>query len=109
MDVLPLRAVACVCPDGGRVAPDKGCRAPPQGECTTDAECPNTETCRRGSCVESCRADPCGQNALCESVDHTSRCTCAPGYVGNPRIECNPGKYITYYNLLLLLLSLFLF
>lgn len=94
VDVLPLRAVACICPDGGRVAPDNGCRAPPEAQCSVDSECANSQTCRRGSCVESCKADPCGQNALCESIDHTSRCTCAQGYTGNPRIECNPSEYL---------------
>lgn len=92
VDVLPLRAVACVCPEGGRAAPDSGCRPPPSAECSVDADCALTQTCRRGSCVEACRADPCGQNALCESIDHASQCTCPPGYTGNARLECNSGK-----------------
>lgn len=92
VDILPLRAVACVCPDDGHVAPDSGCRAPPSAECTTDSECALSQICRRGSCVDACKADPCGLNALCESNDHASRCTCPQAYYGNPRIECNPGK-----------------
>jgi hypothetical protein len=89
VDILPLRAVACVCPDGGRVAPDSGCRSPPEAECSADSDCALSQMCRRGTCVEACKADPCGQNALCESVDHSSLCVCAPGYIGNPRKECN--------------------
>lgn len=93
VDILPLRAVACVCPEGGRVAPNNGCRPPPAAECSSDVECGASETCRRGGCVEACRAAPCGYNALCESIDHVSRCSCPPGYIGNPRIECNSGKF----------------
>lgn len=93
VDTLPLRAVACSCPDGGRVVPgaEAACRSPPAPECSSDVECASAQTCRRGSCVDVCRADPCGINALCEGRDHISRCSCPPGYLGNPRIECNPG------------------
>lgn len=98
VDVLPLRAVACVCPDGGRVAPNTGCRAPPEAECSVNSDCSNSQTCYRGNCVDSCKVDPCGQNALCESVEHTTRCTCPPGYNGNPRIECNPGIFIILFS-----------
>lgn len=97
VDILPLRAVACVCPDGGRMAPDSGCRAPPEAECSADSDCANSQTCRRGTCVEACRADPCGHNAICDSVDHVSRCICPPGYNGNPRFECNPGTTVLFY------------
>ncbi|XP_028157244.1 uncharacterized protein LOC114350564 isoform X7 [Ostrinia furnacalis] len=89
VDILPLRAVACVCPDGGRVAPDSGCRSPPEAECSADLDCALSQVCRRGSCVDACRVNPCGQNALCESVDHAAHCTCPQGYYGNPKIECN--------------------
>lgn len=91
VDILPLRAVACVCPDGGRVAPDTGCRSPPEAECSTDPECEKSQICQRGKCIDACKASPCGYNALCETNDHLSRCTCPPGYIGNPRIECNTG------------------
>lgn len=96
VEVLPLRAVACVCPDGGRVAPDSGCRTPPDADCSADADCANSQTCRRGSCVEACKADPCGLNAVCESVDHASRCSCPPEYSGNPRTECSLGNLMNY-------------
>lgn len=98
VDILPLRAVACVCPEEGRIAPDKGCRPPPEAECSADLDCSSIETCRRGKCIEACKAAPCGHNALCEAVEHVSRCSCPPGYLGNPRIECNTGKTIVIYN-----------
>lgn len=91
VDILPLRAVACVCPDGDRVAPDSGCRTLPEADCSSDLDCSYSQTCRRGKCVDACKASSCGHNALCESTDHVSRCICPPGYIGNPRIECNPG------------------
>lgn len=89
VDILPLRAVACVCPDGGRVAPDSGCRSPPEPQCSADTDCALSQVCRRGSCVDACKVDRCGQNALCESADHAAHCTCPQGYYGNPKIECN--------------------
>lgn len=62
-------------------------------ECQTDSECRDPERCVRGSCVEACRIDPCGLNALCQSSRHQSVCTCPRGYIGNPHIECNPGNF----------------
>lgn len=108
VDILPLRAVACICPDGGRVAPDSSCRAPPEAECSSDSNCANSQICHRSSCVEACRSDPCGRNALCESVDHMSRCSCPLGYIGNPRIECNSGNFF-FYSFINYLLWLFNF
>lgn len=93
VDTLPLRAVACSCPDGGRTSQESECRALPAPECTSDSECASSQACRRGSCVDLCKAEPCGINALCEGRDHISRCSCPPGYFGNPRVECNPGKF----------------
>ncbi|VEN60882.1 unnamed protein product, partial [Callosobruchus maculatus] len=46
------------------------------------------EKCIRGSCVEACRVDRCGVNALCNSFHHQAVCTCAAGYTGNPHVEC---------------------
>ncbi|XP_037295454.1 uncharacterized protein LOC119189544 isoform X2 [Manduca sexta] len=96
VDVLPLRAVACICPDGGRAATGNGCKTPPEAECSVHSDCASSQVCHRSSCVEACRADPCGQNALCESIDHSSRCLCPLGYIGNPRIECNPEPKQTF-------------
>lgn len=66
--------------------------AQPVPQCRVDSDCQSVERCVRGSCVEACRVDPCGLNAQCISQSHTAVCTCPPGFVGHPHIECSIGK-----------------
>lgn len=44
--------------------------------------------------MEACRVDACGVNALCNSLAHQALCSCAPGYTGNPHVECTNGEMI---------------
>lgn len=53
-----------------------------------DQDCRDPERCVQGSCLEACRIDSCGLNAQCISRGHQAHCSCPPGYVGNPHIEC---------------------
>lgn len=95
LDSLPLRTVICECPSdsyisNGRCIPIMK----PSQQCRSDSNCPDTDKCIRGSCVEACKIDLCGVNAQCISKNHRGTCSCAPGYVGNPHIECTNSKYI---------------
>lgn len=56
-------------------------------ECTINAECPSNKACQNELCIDPCPGS-CGLNALCNVVDHSSICTCIPGYEGNPTTEC---------------------
>lgn len=40
--------------------------------------------------VDPCAASPCGPGAICTSEDDRYRCTCQPGYFGNPYQSCSP-------------------
>lgn len=90
LDTLPLRTVMCMCPPdtigdiSGRCVPI----VHEQPGCKLDSECNDKDKCVRGGCIEACRIDRCGVNAICNSVHHQAVCTCAPGYIGNPHIEC---------------------
>ncbi|CAH1404987.1 unnamed protein product [Nezara viridula] len=96
-DTLPMRTVLCVCPPDTIASIDGHCRPiiKTTEECQADSECRDLERCVRGSCVEACRIDPCGLNALCQSTRHQSVCTCPRGYIGNPHIECNPDHAVS--------------
>ncbi|KAK9513085.1 hypothetical protein O3M35_001355 [Rhynocoris fuscipes] len=91
LDTLPLRTVMCVCPADTVASVDGHCLpiVPAQTECRVDTDCSDTDRCVRGSCKEACRIDPCGLNAQCISKLHQSICSCPPGFIGNPHIECS--------------------
>lgn len=95
LDTLPLRTVMCQCPPDTFTDSNGRCRAIvyEKPECHLDSDCADKDKCLRGSCVEACRVDRCGVNAICNSISHRSICTCAPGYTGNPHVECTNSKY----------------
>lgn len=94
LDTLPLRTIMCTCPPDSFTDASGRCKAIEyeKPQCTFDSECSNAEKCVRGVCVEACKVDVCGINALCNSLEHRGVCTCAPGYQGNPHIECTTSK-----------------
>ena len=53
--------------------------------CTTNSDCPSTESCINRLCVTPCN---CGQNAECKVTNHYAACFCKPGYSGNPQFGC---------------------
>lgn len=74
---------------------NEGCR--PAVECERNQDCPESAECVniRGEpkCKDVCEDKLCGPNAVCEAVNHVSRCVCRPGYDGNPLdsgIGCRP-------------------
>lgn len=58
-------------------------------ECTNNAECPSNKACQNERCVDPCPGY-CGHNALCRVVKHNPKCTCNPGYEGDPLLQCTP-------------------
>lgn len=67
----------------------------PGDVCQYNEDCPPHKLCDRLNrrCINPCLADSCGENADCIPKDHESDCQCKPGYIGNPYIICNRGKY----------------
>lgn len=61
-------------------------------QCRVHTDCRNTEQCHSGSCIDACRIEQCGTNAICTSRDHRSTCACPPGYTGDARVACIPSK-----------------
>lgn len=107
LDTLPLRTIICKCPNDLITDNARNCvpikhdqppsPKPPQIGCQNNDNCQNTEICQRGNCIDACRLDQCGVNAVCRSINHYAQCTCPPGYEGNPRIECIPSKYSIFF------------
>nr|XP_053634795.1 neurogenic locus notch homolog protein 4-like [Cherax quadricarinatus] len=58
-------------------------------QCLDDRECPDDYQCRGQKCVRVCEAGACGINADCEAVNHKPRCSCPPGFRGNPESRCS--------------------
>lgn len=58
-------------------------------ECTQNSECPSNKACKNEQCIDPCPG-ACGQNAMCNVINHNSVCTCNPGYEGNPSSVCTP-------------------
>lgn len=61
----------CTCILDYQGDPYKGCRP----ECTSNIECPRNKACMRNRCVNPC-VNICGENALCEVVNHLGVCSC---------------------------------
>lgn len=93
VDTLPYRTMLCKCP-GDTVTNANGKCIPIKLEqpvgCTSNADCADPEICTRGTCIVACHVEQCGINAQCTSSTHRAICSCAPGYEGNPLIECSP-------------------
>lgn len=95
LNTLPLRTIMCQCPPDTYTDSNGRCKAIVYSEpqCHVDSDCNNREKCIKGFCIEACKIDICGINAQCKSYNHQSICTCAPGYIGNPHIECTNSEY----------------
>ena len=62
-------------------------------QCRVHFDCRTTEQCHTGSCLDACRVEHCGTNAICTSRDHSITCTCPPKYTGDARVACYPSEY----------------
>lgn len=73
----------CVCKKGFFGEPLVGCRP----ECVINTDCPLEKACRNNKCENPC-VGVCGNNALCEVVNHHPVCYCPPNYSGDALISC---------------------
>lgn len=62
-------------------------------ECEINEDCPSSDVCHQGSCQDACRFQTCGANAECSTTRHRARCTCLPGFSGDPYTACSSRKY----------------
>ena len=115
-DTLPLRTMACICPDGFYIGDSGECiqgmdelwlpkyiwknakknnvfTVTAVSQCRIHPDCRTTEQCHTGTCLDACRVEQCGTNAICTSRDHSIICTCPPNYTGDARIACYPSEY----------------
>lgn len=59
-------------------------------ECQVDRDCQTDQICHINKCINPCLvANPCAFNAICEAINHATRCVCPPGLVGNPYEHCD--------------------
>lgn len=81
---LSIHEFPCVCcPEDYQRHTDSGCRS--NDDCSLD------EACFSDHCMNPCvMTEACGLDADCRAVNHTPRCSCPPGYTGNPFIRCSP-------------------
>lgn len=56
-------------------------------ECVVSAECSLQQACINKKCVDPCPGS-CGQNALCQVINHNPICTCNSGFTGDPFTRC---------------------
>lgn len=68
-----------------------GCRPAIKNQCTTDAQCGESETCRIQeatgllTCRPACEGITCGPHAVCVTNNHAAQCQCPPGqFAGDP-------------------------
>lgn len=78
-----------------------GCKPALKNQCTSDAQCPETETCKAHGetgtlvCKPACEYISCGPHAVCVVNNHVARCQCPPGpYVGDPNDAANGCKVV---------------
>lgn len=78
-------AGACVCLPDYFGNPYEGCRP----ECVLSSDCPSDKACIQSKCQDPCPGT-CGQNALCQVINHLPSCTCVQGFTGDPFRYCTP-------------------
>lgn len=74
----------CSCLSKYQGDPYTGCRP----ECIINAECPNHKACILSECQDPCM-NICGQNAVCNVVNHIPICSCPEKTTGDSFVECH--------------------
>lgn len=77
-------AGSCQCLPDYYGNPYEGCRP----ECVVNTDCPANKACQNQKCRDPCPG-VCGQNALCNVINHLPACSCYDGYTGDPYSYCN--------------------
>ena len=75
----------CTCLAEYHGDPYSGCRP----ECVLNSDCSRDKACIRSKCVNPCPGT-CGQDALCDVINHIPMCSCPPGLTGNAFVACRP-------------------
>ena len=57
-------------------------------ECVINQDCPTDKACINRKCQDPCPG-LCGINARCNVRNHVPICSCNPGFVGDPFVQCN--------------------
>lgn len=57
-------------------------------ECLLNADCAFDRACIGQRCADPC-IGICGQNAICQVINHNPICSCPPGLYGNPFAHCS--------------------
>jgi hypothetical protein len=82
----------CSCLPEYQGDPYRGCRP----ECTMNTDCSPNRACSNLKCIDPC-VGTCGQDAVCDVVNHIPTCSCPSGYEGDPFTSCRPAKRIGMY------------
>ncbi|XP_052871499.1 neurogenic locus notch homolog protein 1-like, partial [Anopheles cruzii] len=77
----------CTCLPEYQGDPYRGCRP----ECVLNSDCARDRACIRSKCVDPCPGT-CGQDALCEVINHIPMCRCPDGMAGNAFVQCRPQQ-----------------
>ena len=81
-------AARCQCPQGLIGNPYELCE---KVECYVNRDCDTTKACIQNQCLDPCLiAAECAPTATCRVINHDASCTCPPGTVGDPFVECTP-------------------
>lgn len=83
-------AGSCSCLPDYLGNPYEGCRP----ECIVNSDCAPSMACTRSKCVDSCPG-ACGQNSMCQVINHSPTCTCLSGFTGDPSRYCSPVPLIS--------------
>lgn len=77
----------CTCISEYHGDPYRGCTP----ECVLNSDCPRNRACIRHTCVDPCPGS-CGQNAVCDVVNHIPMCNCPPNLTGNAFVRCHVAE-----------------
>lgn len=66
-------------------------------ECILNNDCPREKSCIRNKCKDPCPGT-CGQNAICNVINHIPMCSCSTGYTGNAFVICQQIERKLYFN-----------
>lgn len=81
----------CSCPADTKGNPKESCI---KIECSDNYDCDSRKSCLENHCVDLCSfSNACGQNALCNVVNHVRNCACMPGFTGNPILGCTQAQF----------------
>lgn len=87
-------AGSCTCLSEYIGNPYEGCRP----ECILNSDCTSNLACIKTKCQNPCLGT-CGQNTICNVINHLPTCICILGYTGNPFQYCTPVLQIGNVNL----------